>query len=258
MKLKEYLKTNTDRFACRWMIKRDPSLWSDILRMTAFLPDDALPKQRCWHVENDIYEIPLCPTTGSKVKWFENRYLTYSSLSAKSSAPEIQKKMRETYEKRNGHSGHWSSAPEVREKRRAAMMERVADPDWTPTCGVKWTQERRENVDRIWKEKRAEEYKLYGDDFKLYRKRVDITTRRTFREHKDKILDSHKHRGHFSHHLDHVYSVYDGWKNKVEPEVISHWSNLRMIPYDENVRKNSKSHKSLEQLMEDYQNSLNS
>src|SRR5579859_395314 len=50
--------------------------------------------------------------------------------------------------------------------------------------------------------------------------------------------------------LDHIYSVQDGWKNGVPPEIMSHISNLRFIPKRENARKRNKSLITLEQLLE--------
>lgn len=51
-------------------------------------------------------------------------------------------------------------------------------------------------------------------------------------------------------HVDHVYSVNDGWKNGVPPEIISHPANLCLIPADENMRKKDESVISLEELFQ--------
>lgn len=40
---------------------------------------------------------------------------------------------------------------------------------------------------------------------------------------------------------DHMYSVYDGFKNNISPELISHPANCRLIKHVENSRKHTKS-----------------
>ena len=64
-----------NKSATRYLYKTHPNLWTDIINATAFLPVTAKPKQRIWHIVNNIYEIPLCPVTNQPVKWHENRYL---------------------------------------------------------------------------------------------------------------------------------------------------------------------------------------
>jgi hypothetical protein len=53
-------------------------------------------------------------------------------------------------------------------------------------------------------------------------------------------------------HLDHIYSISEGFKNNIPAEVIGHWTNLRLIPKIENSSKGAKCHKTLEELFEDY------
>lgn len=54
-------------------------------------------------------------------------------------------------------------------------------------------------------------------------------------------------------HVDHIYSLTDGFINDVPINVISDISNLRMLPSSENYKKNKSSHKTLDALYEDYQ-----
>jgi hypothetical protein len=52
-----------------------------------------------------------------------------------------------------------------------------------------------------------------------------------------------------NHHIDHIYSVSDGFKNNIPAEIIGNIVNLRMIHHRDNVIKNGKSDISLEELM---------
>ena len=52
-----------------------------------------------------------------------------------------------------------------------------------------------------------------------------------------------------NYHLDHIYSIIDGWYNQISPKTIGHNVNLRFIPAKENQSKNKKSHISKENLI---------
>ena len=38
-----------------------------------------------------------------------------------------------------------------------------------------------------------------------------------------------------------MFSISDGFENNIEPEVVAHWKNLRVIPTIENLTKHTKS-----------------
>jgi hypothetical protein len=71
------------------------------------------------------------------------------------------------------------------------------------------------------------------------------------------ILTNYEKRGrldetHDAHHLDHIYSITDGYVNKVEPEIIGSIYNLRFIPAIDNQIKKTKSDISLKKLKKMY------
>ena len=49
---------------------------------------------------------------------------------------------------------------------------------------------------------------------------------------------------------DHKYSVADGWKHSVDPEIMKHRGNCRLVLHSENNRKNTDSSISLSELLE--------
>lgn len=55
-------------------------------------------------------------------------------------------------------------------------------------------------------------------------------------------------------HVDHLFSIADGYKHNVSPEVLAHPLNLRLLEGSENSRKNSKSAISLETLLASIEN----
>jgi hypothetical protein len=52
--------------------------------------------------------------------------------------------------------------------------------------------------------------------------------------------------------IDHIFSVYEGFKNKISPEIIGSIVNLQVITFSENAKKNKKSTISLHTLNKKY------
>lgn len=65
------------------------------------------------------------------------------------------------------------------------------------------------------------------------------------------LLDPDRIRGP-QHHLDHIYSKFDGFRNSVPVEIMSHWSNLRLLSSEDNLRKGKTSAITLESLLKNY------
>ena len=66
------------------------------------------------------------------------------------------------------------------------------------------------------------------------------------------LLENFELRGHVSEdgfHLDHKFSIYDGFKNNVPPEKIANIHNLHFIHWRENVKKNHKSSITFDEVM---------
>jgi predicted transcriptional regulator len=54
------------------------------------------------------------------------------------------------------------------------------------------------------------------------------------------ILENFDKRGWKNHHLDHIYPISMGFKEKIPPEKVGNIKNLRFIPYTENLDKGFK------------------
>lgn len=68
-----------------------------------------------------------------------------------------------------------------------------------------------------------------------------------------KLISGEKNK---DNHLDHIFSISDGFLNQIEVEIISHYTNLRYISAKENLQKRNKSSTSIEQLKEKYYASI--
>lgn len=90
-------------------------------------------------------------------------------------------------------------------------------------------------------------------DWKKYIQAVRAQTNKSWRHKRGFFCHYGEKRGRTDYHIDHEFSMLDGFKNDVQPEIIGHWTNLHMIPYDKNIRKGAQSTKSLEMLYMHYE-----
>lgn len=88
------------------------------------------------------------------------------------------------------------------------------------------------------------EWKLYRNEVRRITKKQDLQslehyekriTRALLKEHGYRIYRSETY-----YALDHITSIWYGWKNNISPEIIGHISNLRYIPGLENCVKGIK------------------
>jgi|GEM_PF-5598946 hypothetical protein len=100
--------------------------------------------------------------------------------------------------------------------------------------------------------KRREKGLLIPDDLKtdweVYRNIVNKLTNKNFEKYYWEINPNNIKRSK-EFHLDHIYSAYDGFKNKINPEIIANWTNLRLIDCKSNISKGCRSDVTLEELL---------
>lgn len=77
------------------------------------------------------------------------------------------------------------------------------------------------------------------NDYRKYCRKVEIETRKSTKLHSDKI-DNYNRRS-YEYHLDHKFSMMDGFSNKVCPKDIGYWRNLQILTKFENESKGGKS-----------------
>ena len=81
-------------------------------------------------------------------------------------------------------------------------------------------------------------------DYEFYKRVVwKITNKQNI-----KTLDNINKRGRNSYHLDHRYSIFEGFKNNIPAYIIGNICNLEMIEESENIRKGSKCSITLDEL----------
>ena len=63
------------------------------------------------------------------------------------------------------------------------------------------------------------------------------------------MLENYDKRGKRGYHLDHMFSIFEGFKQNIDPSIVGHIKNLRMIPFKENLSKFNKCSIALDDLI---------
>ena len=98
--------------------------------------------------------------------------------------------------------------------------------------------------------------KLSDEDFlklperERYHSEVWAVTGQNFKQYKH-LIDGADLRGN-DFHLDHIFSISEGFRNDIPAYIIGHVTNLRILPSSENCSKQGKCHKTIDQLYEDF------
>jgi hypothetical protein len=261
--------TSYNKSITRYLSKTHPDLWKEILEVTSFLPKDAKPKQRVWHILNDKYVIELCPITKEPLRWNEKDYRRFSSIEAKNKGvgkiisksttgnhwrqkdPEKSIKANEKFSKgfREGEHKPWEDRNRDYKASLAAARKTwiekygVDNPSKHPTIKQKLSDRNKE-----WQALNAKDKSL----LEIYYSSVRLETNKSWHNNFYKINGEGVNRRSRELHLDHIYSIAEGFKNDIPPEVIGHWTNLRLIPKIDNSSKGADCHKTKDQLFEDF------
>lgn len=257
-----------NKSATKMLRSTHPELWADILEATSFLPINAKPKQRVWHVINDRYSIEVCPVTGEPLTWNEKGYKRFSSIEAKNKGigaiislattgnhwrqkdPDKSATANEKFSNgfRNGEHKPW----EDRNRDYAASLA-AARLTWLEKYGVD-NPSKHPTIKQKLSDRNKEWQVLNPKDRTLveeYYIAVKLVTNRNWYEHFYTINPNRLTRSR-DMHLDHIYSISEGFKHNVSPEIIGHWTNLRLIPKIDNSSKGANCHKTKDQLLEDF------
>jgi hypothetical protein len=255
------------RNTLRYLSKRNTDMWQEMIRLTSFLPDNSSAPQRAWHIMHDIDSIPFCAETNEKTKWisYDHGYTKTIDRSHKMkyqhkrgdfvhTYDEITNKKRSDSNKKTAEDGRrkqQSITPEIidaRTKKTArTCLERYGVDNYRKSEEFKIKQ--KEYYDEKFKEvrdNRTEREKYYEE--------VEYHTEKNWNEHFYKINPTRLERGP-NLHLDHIYSRSEGFKNGIEPEIIGHWTNLRLISRIDNSVKRDRCDKTQNELLEDYKRS---
>lgn len=95
-------------------------------------------------------------------------------------------------------------------------------------------------------------YDEYLEQIDIYYK-YELEVLKITRQQPIKLLVNYNNRGNSgvdgAYHLDHKYSIIEGFKNNIKPELIGNIKNLEFIPWKENLKKRAKCSITLEELI---------
>jgi transposase len=94
-------------------------------------------------------------------------------------------------------------------------------------------------------------FKNQVEPFTRYKRLVRKYTSRSWKYHKTQINPQNLPHGRTAYHLDHIFSMSAGFRENIPPYIIGHYSNLQMLPYNENIKKSAGCSKSIDQLLKD-------
>jgi hypothetical protein len=101
------------------------------------------------------------------------------------------------------------------------------------------------------------EYLATIDDYYKY----ELEVLKITRKQPINLLENYNKRGNSgidgAYHLDHKFSKLEGYKNKIEPEIIGNIINLEFIPWKENLTKRTKCSIELKKLITKFNNNNN-
>lgn len=216
----------------RQLKAKHPTIYDRLLETYDWVDESTTFNEILYLVSNNINSRPLCEKCQSYVSW-DTHNLKYHRFCSSKCSIHIAVKA--------------ASNDKSKEKRESTILSKY---------GVNNIFKDKTVIEEIKKVKRENRESLYGciRDYRTLKNqfdwRVKYHTNKTYEKYKN-IIDPNGLRGRH-YHVDHMYSKYDAFNNDVPIEILCHWSNLILVPYLNNLEKNKKSSKSIEELYEHY------
>lgn len=104
------------------------------------------------------------------------------------------------------------------------------------------------NLNLIDIESFRENLEVLYENKELYFEVVRALTEKNYNIYKSYINPKNLKRGWKNNHIDHIYSISEGFKKKIDPFLISHPCNLQMLKAKDNKKKNLKCAHTFEEL----------
>lgn len=262
-----YFNTNSIKLIESSLSKIYPDLVNSINDYIKFKSDN-FPEKVYFY----LYELssrPLCKHckyNAVSFDTFSKGYHEYCSVKCSSNSIDKKNKIKETCVSKYGvenigmvtrekalktmkdkYGGHISTTDDFKEKYRKTCLERYGEGHYSKVDDtnkfkvdnpmkssdvVNRTLFTKKNLGIIYKWSEQE-----LKDIQSYRRAVSYYTEKTYEKYKHIINPNNLERGIYSNHIDHIFPVIDGWKNGINPKLISHYKNLRLIDSYDNLSK---------------------
>ena len=263
----------------KWISKNNESIYKIIINWCNLQPDlkNIEFKRKVYHYINKQTHIPSCKECGNEVKYkrLVDGYSEYCSDKCVKVSEDYHKKWKETWKKNNSDGKFIDKRNEtltekygstfnnfIKEKRKQSNLkkygvENVFQIDKIKkrrkeTLKQKYGSENFNNTDktrttRIYNQTQIDDEKI--DSFIDYKKIVTNRTNTIYRNNKKNINPKDLTRSIKQYHLDHIYSIKQGFLNNLPLSIITHPCNLHLIHYKVNLKKQDNCWISIEELL---------
>lgn len=265
-----------------WVLHIRQDSPADFIQLQA-APGEKWP-EKAWNLHHGNADVAKC-SCGKNRTWYRGSYARRCSpqCSAKATADqrkktfaekpdsfwqEVQSKFKATCTERYGEnfaskfasSRSDEAKKNIEQARQSAMVKRhgVLNPIQVPGAAEKRAESMKKWKDPIMAKDlrdRAHATRIKNGNSvqndhpsifkskKAYTRRVRYLTNKVIKE--QNLFPGRS----LSNHVDHMLSIFHGYRDGISPEILAHPANLRVLPGPENSRKNSKSLISLEDLL---------
>ena len=265
-----------------WVLHIQQKSPADFVRLQA-APGEKWP-EKAWNLHHKNSDVAKC-SCGKNRTWYRGSYAKRCSpqCSAKATAEqrkktfaektdsfwqEVHSKFKATCSERYGENfaSQFASSrgddakKNIEQARQAAMIEKygVLNPIQVPGAAEKRTESMKKWKDpALAKDLRERTYATRVQNGhsvpndhpsifkskKSYSRRIRYLTNKVVKE--QNLFPERS----MTNHVDHMFSILQGFKDGISPEILAHPANLRILPGSENSKKNSKSSISLEDLL---------
>lgn len=214
-------------------------IYSDICTKTSFLLNTTFTEQLFCYT-NDITSRPKCNICDNQVLYSSKDKQYYRYCSQRCSMLDMKSLI---------GVENSSQLQSVKDKKKQLSIEKYGVDNVSKSKEIKnlLSEKRTDYWNQLYKDKNFTSDGLSRIE---YRKKCQQYLNTQYKRNKH-ILDPENKRGK-DWHIDHIYSVSDGFINNVPINVVSDISNLQLISAKDNYRKFYASGKTIEQLYEDY------
>lgn len=216
------------------------SLYNTIISQTSFLDKCSL-YERLYCYLNTITKRPGCLTCGNPVSFRKHPPREYHRYCNSICAMNDMKTLLGV--------DNASQLDSVKQKKKETCLKNYGVEHYSQSTNGKiiWSNKRTTYWNDVYENKNFTSDKLTRKQYKNRAMQYADTQYKRYQH----IIDPDCLRSR-TYHLEHIFSLTDGFLNDVPINIISDISNLRMLPSNENYKKHSSSHKTLEELYEDY------
>lgn len=239
--------TKNNRLMAGWELRLDEVLRRQVEVATSFLGEGVALRERLLNIRLNRTTLPRCERCADslvgkiwKAKLDYPRFCSPKCRHAHVTTKRVQTLLSlqpdgDTIAKKIG--------------RKVAQKQALVGPD-----GLTGAQRRIKKSILTKAEKGQVRYPAERTEFERYK----LEVRRITKQQPIHLLENYDKRGGATGwHLDHKYSILQGFIDKIPPAVIGHISNLRIIPARDNVQKSHQCSVTIDELIAKAQNALN-